>query len=126
MHLEGALEPELAFALARRNAVRLRAGTVEELRASYRFSNLQAFLGVYYEVASVLVTAVDFHDLTRAYLERARRDNFKSESSPAAAKTSIALRRSCSASVSAPPPLTRRACRLALHCSRRASVARPA
>jgi adenosine deaminase len=77
MHLEGALEPELALAFARRNAIRLRARTAEELRASYRFTSLQAFLDVYYELAATLVTEDDFHDLTRAYLEHARRDNVR-------------------------------------------------
>ena len=77
VHLEGTLEPELALMLARRNGVRLHAGTVEELRASYRFSNLQSFLDVYDEVASALVTEADFHDLTRAYLERARHDTVR-------------------------------------------------
>ena len=77
MHLEGALEPELALAFARRNAIRLRARTAEELRASYRFTSLQAFLDVYYELAATLVTEDDFCDLTRAYLDRARRDNVR-------------------------------------------------
>ncbi len=77
MHLEGSLEPELALALARRNGIRLRTRTVEELRASYRFTSLQAFLDVHYEIASTLVTEDDFHDLTRAYLERARCDNVR-------------------------------------------------
>jgi adenosine deaminase len=65
MHLEGVLEPELALALARRNSVGLRAHTVEELRASYRFANLQAFLDVYYDLAATLVTEDDFSDLPR-------------------------------------------------------------
>ena len=34
MHLEGALEPELLFALARRNDVSLRWASVEELRGA--------------------------------------------------------------------------------------------
>ena len=77
LHIEGTLEPELAFALAERNGVRLPYASVEELRAAYRFSNLQDFLDVYYAGASVLLERRDFRDLTRAYLERAHADNVR-------------------------------------------------
>ena len=77
IHIEGALEPELAFDLARRNGVALGFGSVEELRAAYRFTDLQSFLDLYYEAASVLVTAQDFHDLTSAYLRRAKADGVR-------------------------------------------------
>src|SRR5215475_853448 len=72
VHIEGTLEPELRFDLARRNDAPLRFRSVEEMRRSYRFTDLQSFLDLYYEGTSVLVTEQDFHDLTRAYLERAR------------------------------------------------------
>ncbi len=75
LHIEGTLEPEMAFDLARRNGVALRHGSVEALHAAYRFRNLQDFLDIYYQGMSVLRTEQDFHDLTAAYLERARRDN---------------------------------------------------
>ena len=75
VHLEGTLEPEMAFALARRNGVRLAYGSVDALRAAYRFTRLQDFLDIYYQGTSVLLTEQDFRDLTWAYLERARRDN---------------------------------------------------
>lgn len=74
LHIEGTLEPELLFQLARRNDLALRCGSVTELRESYRFTNLQSFLDLYYEGASALVTERDFYDLTLAYLGRARRD----------------------------------------------------
>ena len=77
LHIEGTLEPELAFALAERNGVALPYGSVEELRAAYRFSNLQDFLDVYYAGASVLVERRDFRDLTWAYLKRAQADNVR-------------------------------------------------
>jgi adenosine deaminase len=75
LHLEGTLEPELMFALARRNGVRLPYGSVEELRGAYKFRHLQDFLDLYYQGTSVLLTEQDFHDLTWAYLERAKRQN---------------------------------------------------
>lgn len=74
LHLEGSLEPELMFALARRNKVAIPFRTVEEVRAAYAFSNLQDFLDIYYQGANVLLAEEDFYDLTRAYLDRARAD----------------------------------------------------
>ncbi len=77
LHLEGALEPELLFALARRNDVSLRWGTVAELRSAYEFTSLQPFLDLYYEGCRVLRQERDFYDLTRAYLARAHADGVR-------------------------------------------------
>lgn len=71
LHVEGTLEPELAFALAERNHVELPAGTVEELRARYDFEDLQSFLDLYYACMAALRTREDFSALAAAYLERA-------------------------------------------------------
>src|SRR5258706_3629669 len=62
-------------ALAGRNRVRLPFGSVEDVRAAYRFANLQEFLDIYYQGTSVLVTEQDFYDLTWAYLIKARQQN---------------------------------------------------
>jgi len=75
LHIEGTLEPEMAFRLAERNRVQLPYPNVEVLRAAYAFNNLQEFLDVYYSGMSVLRTERDFYDLTWAYLQRAHRDN---------------------------------------------------
>ncbi|WNE96403.1 adenosine deaminase [Streptomyces luomodiensis] len=72
LHIEGTLEPDLAFALAERNGVALPYATQEELRAAYSFSDLQDFLNLYYALMTVLRTEDDFADLTDAYLARAR------------------------------------------------------
>lgn len=77
LHIEGTLEPELMFSIARRNGVRLRYAGVEEAREAYRFGSLQAFLDVYYEGASVLRAERDFQELTTAYLERAAADGVR-------------------------------------------------
>jgi adenosine deaminase len=77
IHVEGSLEPELMFALARRNGIRLPFASVEALRQAYRFRNLQDFLDIYYQGMSVLITEQDFYDLAWAYLERARADNVR-------------------------------------------------
>jgi adenosine deaminase len=75
LHIEGSLEPELAFRLAQKNGVRLPYASVDALRAAYAFSNLQSFLDIYYQGMSVLLHEQDFYDLTWAYLERAKRQN---------------------------------------------------
>jgi adenosine deaminase len=77
IHIEGSLEPELLFELAQRNGVATRFSSVEELRESYRFSDLQSFLDIYFQGAAVLITEQDFHDLTWAYLSRAKRHNVR-------------------------------------------------
>jgi len=75
MHIEGSLEPELIFALARRNGVALPYADVEALRRAYAFTDLQSFLDIYYAGASVLLHEQDFHDMAWAYLERAAADH---------------------------------------------------
>jgi adenosine deaminase len=77
MHIEGSLEPELMFAIARRNGVALRHDSVESLRRAYDFQDLQSFLDIYYEGARVLRTEQDFHDMALAYFTRARGQNVR-------------------------------------------------
>jgi len=74
LHIEGSLEPELMFALARRNGVAIPYADVEAVRAAYAFGNLQDFLDIYYAGADVLRTRQDFHDLAAAYFDRAAAD----------------------------------------------------
>lgn len=71
LHIEGTLEPELAFALAARNGVQLPYPDTEALRSAYLFDDLQSFLDLYYALMAVLRTEDDFTDLTDAYLTRA-------------------------------------------------------
>jgi adenosine deaminase len=72
LHIEGTLEPELMFALARRNGIALPYADAEAVRRAYAFTNLQSFLDVYYRACSVLIHEQDFYELTAAYLGRAR------------------------------------------------------
>ncbi|MFF4789282.1 adenosine deaminase [Streptomyces sp. NPDC001276] len=71
LHIEGTLEPELAFELAARNGVELPYADTDALREAYRFEDLQTFLNLYYELMAVLRTERDFEDLADAYLARA-------------------------------------------------------
>ncbi len=75
IHIEGSLEPELMFDLARRNHLALPFDSVEAIRDAYRFTRLQDFLDIYYEGAKVLLTEEDFFDLGMAYFRRLRADN---------------------------------------------------
>lgn len=75
LHIEGTLEPELLFALARRNGISLPYDSVTEVKAAYDFADLQAFLDLYYRGMAALTQARDFYDLAWAYLERARADS---------------------------------------------------
>lgn len=74
LHIEGTLEPEMMFALARRNRIPLPYADVDAIRAAYRFTRLQDFLDLYYQGAAVLRTEEDFHDLALAYFRRAAAD----------------------------------------------------
>ena len=75
LHLEGSLEPELMFKLAKRNNIKLPFESVEQVRQAYEFGNLQDFLDIYYQGANVLQCEQDFYDLTWAYLEKCHSQN---------------------------------------------------
>ena len=77
LHIEGTLEPDMMFSLASRNNVTLPFADVDAVRAAYSFTDLQTFLDIYYQGASVLVTEEDFHDLMAAYLRRAHDDGVR-------------------------------------------------
>ena len=74
IHIEGSFEPELMFEIARRNGVRIPFDSVEAVRTAYDFEDLQSFLDIYYQGMGVLLEERDFHDLTMAYMRRARDD----------------------------------------------------
>jgi adenosine deaminase len=74
LHIEGSLEPEMMFDLARRNGVVLPFANVEATRAAYAFTNLQSFLDIYYAGAAVLLHERDYYDLAMAYFHRAKLD----------------------------------------------------
>ncbi|MBJ2173009.1 adenosine deaminase [Aureibaculum sp. A20] len=77
LHIEGTLEPELLFALAERNNIKLKYDSVEQLKLAYQFDCLQDFLDIYYQGASVLITEQDFYDLTYSYLQKCAEQNIR-------------------------------------------------
>ena len=75
LHIEGTLEPELMFELAKRNNVSIPFENPDQVREAYQFHNLQSFLDIYYQGANVLIHQQDFYDLTWAYLLKCQQDN---------------------------------------------------
>ncbi|WGL59176.1 adenosine deaminase [Pigmentibacter sp. JX0631] len=77
LHIEGTLEPELLFTLAKRNNILLPYKDIDELKDKYHFHDLQSFLDIYYNGTNVLITKQDFYDLTFAYLAKAKQDGIR-------------------------------------------------
>jgi len=75
LHIEGSLEPELMFELAKRNKIQIPYKTIEDIKNAYNFTNLQSFLDIYYAGADVLITKQDFYDLTWAYILKCVQNN---------------------------------------------------
>ena len=75
LHIEGTLEPDLLFKLAKRNKIDIPYTNVDEIKSAYNFTNLQSFLDIYYQGANVLIKEEDFFDLTWAYLLKCKNDN---------------------------------------------------
>jgi adenosine deaminase len=75
VHLEGTLEPDLSFALARKNGVALPYESTEALLQAYDFHDLPSFLAIYYKAMDVLREEADFFELTWRYLQKAREQN---------------------------------------------------
>ena len=75
LHIEGTLEPEQMFSLAKRNNVQIPFKNIDEAKKAYNFSNLESFLKIYYEGAKVLLKEKDFFELTWAYALKCKEDN---------------------------------------------------
>ncbi|WP_423820989.1 adenosine deaminase [Salinisphaera sp. SPP-AMP-43] len=75
LHIEGTLEPEQQFELARRNGITLPYESAAALRTAYDFADLASFLALYYQGMNVLQQERDFYELAMAYFERAVADN---------------------------------------------------
>ena len=75
LHIEGTLEPELMFLLAKRNNITIPFKNIDDVKKAYNFSNLDSFLKIYYEGAKVLINEKDFFDLTWAYALKCKEEN---------------------------------------------------
>ena len=75
LHIEGTLEPELMFFLAKRNNIEIPFKNIDDVKKAYNFNNLDSFLKIYYEGAKVLIEEQDFFDLTWAYILKCKENN---------------------------------------------------
>lgn len=75
MHIEGSLEPDMIFRMAKANGAILSHPDAASLRGAYEFTDLQSFLDIYHEGTRALRTMDNFTEMAQAYLARARADN---------------------------------------------------
>ena len=75
LHIEGTLEPNLLFKLAKENKIQIPFSSVDEIKAAYNFKNLESFLKIFYQGSKVLLKVQDFFDLTWSYLLKCKEDN---------------------------------------------------
>ncbi|MBO1255697.1 adenosine deaminase [Alteromonas sp. 5E99-2] len=75
LHIEGTLEPELMWRLAKKHELSLPFDSIQEIANAYQFDNLQSFLDLYYQGAAVLIDEDDFFELMWAYFLRCKEQN---------------------------------------------------
>ena len=75
LHIEGTLEPDHLFKLAKRNNIQIPFVNVEEIKSAYNFKNLESFLNIFYQGSKVLIKQQDFFDLTWAYALKCKENN---------------------------------------------------
>ena len=75
LHIEGTLEPKQMFEMAKKNNIKIPFKNIEEVKAAYKFENLESFLKIYYEGSKVLLKEEDFFNLTWAYALKCKENN---------------------------------------------------
>ncbi|MDB4232459.1 adenosine deaminase, partial [Candidatus Pelagibacter sp.] len=75
LHIEGTLEPDQMFVLAKKNNIQIPFKSIDDVKRAYNFDNLDSFLKIYYEGTKVLVKEQDFFDLTWAYALKCKEEN---------------------------------------------------
>ena len=75
LHIEGTLEPDHMFVLAKRNNIQISFTNINEVKSAYNFSSLESFLKILYQGSKVLVKEQDFFDLTWAYTLKCKENN---------------------------------------------------
>lgn len=75
VHLEGAVSPEAVFEMAQRNGVQLPAGSLEEWREFYRFTDFLHFIKVYMATVSCMQKPEDFAQMAEDFLRRQAAQN---------------------------------------------------
>ena len=75
LHIEGTLEANLMFELAKRNNVQIPFNSIEEVKSAYSFSSLESFLNIFYQGSKVLIKEKDFFDLAWSYALKCKENN---------------------------------------------------
>ena len=75
LHIEGTLEPNQMFKLAKKNNIKIPFSNIKEVKDAYNFTDLESFLKIYYQGMKVLITEDDFFDLTWAYVLKCKQNN---------------------------------------------------
>ena len=75
LHIEGTLEPDHLFKLAKQNNIQIPFINVNEVKSAYNFKNLESFLKIFYQGSKVLIKEQDFFDLTWAYALKCKENN---------------------------------------------------
>jgi adenosine deaminase len=76
IHVDGSIEPELMFELAKKNNLPPGFASVDEAREAYNhFTDLESFLNLYFAATKLLQDEDDFYAVMKAYLKRARQDH---------------------------------------------------
>jgi adenosine deaminase len=75
LHIEGTLEPDHLFKLAKRNDIQIPFANVDEIKSAYNFKNLESFLNIFYQSSKVLINEQDFFELTWAYALKCKENN---------------------------------------------------
>lgn len=77
LHIEGTLEPETMFKMAKRNNIQIPYKTINEVKEAYNFTDLQSFLDIYYRGSAVLINEIDFYELTWEYIKKVDKENVR-------------------------------------------------
>ena len=75
LHIEGTLEPDHMFKLAKKNNIKIPFDNISETISAYNFSNLESFLKIFYQGSKVLIKEQDFFDLAWAYALKCKENN---------------------------------------------------
>lgn len=75
VHLEGTIEPEMLLKLSKKNKIKIKYKTIEEIKKKYKFNSLNEFLEIFREGTSVLKTKEDFFDISYDYCKKCKEQN---------------------------------------------------
>jgi len=75
VHLEGAIDAETVFEMARRNGKRLPVSTLSEWKDFYRFTNFSHFIDVYAAATSVMLTPDDWSFMVENFVKNQAAQN---------------------------------------------------